>query len=89
VLWGKILPYSLPFLAAFAAYAWTQIDQDMELLKERDYLALTIMCRAGYDMRHDPLAFWKRNIEEKENMLQKLKGIYAHLDKSSRVVSEH
>jgi hypothetical protein len=62
------------------------MDHEMKIAREVDCLALTIMCHAGFNMRHDPFAFWKRNIEGRENWLRIVKGRHAHTPTYTRAV---
>jgi hypothetical protein len=39
------------------------MDHEMKIARDADCLALTTMCHAESNMRHDPFAFWKKNIE--------------------------
>ena len=62
LLWKKIILYTLPYWAILAAYNWNQMDHKMKIAREVDCLAFTIMRHAGFNMQHDPVAFWKINI---------------------------
>lgn len=87
LLWKKIFPYTLPYFVALAAYTWSQHDKETKHATESDYHALTIMCRAGYNMRKESLLFWKRNMEAKKGNMRQLELSGARMHNAGRTVS--
>ena len=50
------------------------MDHEMKIARDADCLALTTMCHAEFNMRHDPFASWKKNIEGRKRWIRRAKG---------------
>jgi len=84
VLWRRIIPFALSYAGLRAAYKWSIRDQNATIVAECDIHALTLMCKAGYNMEREALLPWERNLEGSRQIVKHLE-----LVKIDPAVSSH